>query len=55
VELPVKGNRLLPLFSLRGSGMVESTNWLLQLGAFDSTRLSAKTVHELGHAIYEVE
>jgi hypothetical protein len=42
---PEKGNGLMPLFSLRGSGMVESTNWLVQLTSFESKKLSAKTVH----------
>jgi hypothetical protein len=44
-HLPVKGNGLMPLFNLRGSGMVESLNWIVQLCAVGSTRLSAETVH----------
>jgi hypothetical protein len=43
---PEKGNGLMPLISLRGSGMVESANWLVQLSSlFESKKLSAKTVH----------
>jgi hypothetical protein len=42
---PEKGNGRMPLISLRGSGMVESANWLVQLSSlFESKELSAKTV-----------
>jgi hypothetical protein len=45
-ELPKKGNGLMPLCSLRGTGPVESTDWPIKLLGIDSTtKLAASTVH----------
>jgi hypothetical protein len=43
--LPNKGHVLMPLFRLRGTDMIESTNWSIKCLVLDSTRLTAAVVH----------